>query len=141
MQVAGWVTRSITEKHSARTSAYLRQPMHQPVITERQMNTSRTGRTEGTHQSYCTRVDQPTSVPCWVTNLQNCGQPTYRIVLLGKVRCEEEGYFGEFAAERVWWGKRGKERELQSTKPFQAETEALRAVSIVPPITTSFWRE
>jgi hypothetical protein len=27
----------------------------------------------------------------------------------------------------------------QSTKPFQAETDALRAVSTVPPITTSFY--
>jgi len=27
----------------------------------------------------------------------------------------------------------------QSTKPFQADIEALRAVSTVPPMTTNFW--
>jgi len=64
---------------------------------------------------------------------------TYRIILLGKVRGQEEGYFGDFAAERVLYRETGKEMELQSTKPFQAETDALRAVSIVPPITTNFW--
>ena len=30
------VTRSITERHSTQTNAYLGQPMHQPVITERE---------------------------------------------------------------------------------------------------------
>lgn len=36
----------------------------------------------------------------------------------------------------------GRERcgaDLQSTNPFQAETDARRAVSTVPPMTTSFW--
>jgi len=65
---------------------------------------------------------------------------TYRIILLREVRGQEEGYFGGFAAERVLHIKTSKEMELQSTKPFQAETDALRAVSIVPPITTSFWK-
>jgi len=63
---------------------------------------------------------------------------TYRIVFLGEVRGQEECYFGNFATERVLHRKTSKEMELQSTKPFQAETDALRAVSIVPPITTSF---
>jgi hypothetical protein len=51
---------------------------------------------------------------------------------------QEEGYFGDCATERVLYGKTNKEIELQSTKPFQAVTDALRAVSIVPPMTTSF---
>ena len=63
---------------------------------------------------------------------------TYRIVFLGEVRGQEEGCFGDFTTEHVLYRKTSKETELQSTKPFQAETDALRAVSIVPPITTSF---
>ena len=64
--------------------------------------------------------------------------PIVRIILLRKRGSEEEGLVGpqRGSASR----KLEKRMDLQSTKPFQAETEARRAVSTVPPMTTSFWQ-
>jgi len=63
--------------------------------------------------------------------------PVIGIVFRGKGGCEEK----KLGAGRVRLGTGGEaceEGDAQSTKPFHAVTEARRAVSTVPPMTTSF---
>jgi len=114
--------------------------MQQPVTTERELPNQRPGNKMGRGDvPIILCVGKSTSArSALYGHYERLRVSTYRIVFLGEVRGQEEGCFGDFATEHVLYRKTNKETELQSTKPFQAETDALRAVSIVPPITTSF---
>jgi hypothetical protein len=60
-------------------------------------------------------------------------EPVIWVVLFTEVRGEEEG------CRMRQWPATAAGTDAQSTKPFHAETDARRAVSTVPPITTSFY--
>jgi len=70
-----------------------------------------------------------------MTRVRELSSPIIGIVVLGEGRGEEEGCSGGYtSATRAQSGS----GDIQSTKPFHALMEARRAVSTVPPRTTSF---
>ena len=69
--------------------------------------------------------------------------PIVRVVFLTKV-CGQEERWGTWCHDAISWGQGALSEHTagtqhsQSMNPFHADTDALRAVSTVPPMTTSF---
>ncbi len=106
----------------------------------------------GTRSGTCIHAPSKASASAWCAGGQCPAQwkrrlgaataernaPIIRVVFLAKVSGQEERCGGHDTMSRA---RSAHERraDAQSMKPFHAETEALRAVSTVPPMTTSFW--
>jgi len=98
-QITGSISLKKKKKFRVQMGAYLGKPMHQPVITEREpFQTETSGaRNNVPIILWCAGGGNrpvPMPVQLWVARGEQLRSMTYRIILLGKVRGQEEGYFG-----------------------------------------------